>query len=106
FQFLARATSLEQLDAISGDRIFLFQLSDFGSELTDPMETAHHRRVFPGEGSNGAAIVGLIERAAAAGYGGDYTIDVFNDEYLPHKRETPPHNSIHYYVNAYSAADR
>ncbi|TMH19304.1 MAG: sugar phosphate isomerase/epimerase [Betaproteobacteria bacterium] len=82
FQFLARATSLEQLDAISGDRIFLFQLSDFGSELTDPMETARHRRVFPGEGSHGAAIVELIERAAAAGYGGDYTFEVFNDDYL------------------------
>src|SRR5207253_2872800 len=75
-------TSLEQLDAISGDRIFLFQLSDFGSELTDPMETARHHRVFPGEGSHGAAIVGLIERAAAAGYGGDYTFEVFNDDYL------------------------
>jgi sugar phosphate isomerase/epimerase len=82
FQFLARASSLEQLDTISGDRIFLFQLSDFGSELTDPMETARHHRVFPGEGSHGAAIVELIERAAAAGYRGDYTFEVFNDDYL------------------------
>ncbi|TMG89736.1 MAG: hypothetical protein E6H73_16395 [Betaproteobacteria bacterium] len=46
------------------------------------METARHRRVFPGEGSHGAAIVELIECAAAVGYGGDYTFEVFNDDYL------------------------
>jgi 2-keto-myo-inositol isomerase len=82
FQFLARATSLEQIDTISGAKIFLFQLSDFASEVMDPMETARHHRVFPGEGLHSAAIVDLIARAAAAGYGGDYTFEVFNDDYL------------------------
>jgi 2-keto-myo-inositol isomerase len=82
FQYLARATSLDQIETISGDKIFLFQLSDFASEVTDPMETARHHRVFPGEGSHSAAIVELVARAVAAGYRGDYTLEVFNDAYL------------------------
>jgi sugar phosphate isomerase/epimerase len=81
FHVLARGTSREPFDAISGDRIFLVQLSDYLWDLDDLIETARHRRVFPSEGNHNVAIVDLVDRIERAGYRGDYSFDVVNDDY-------------------------
>jgi sugar phosphate isomerase/epimerase len=81
FHVLARGTSRESFDAIPGDRIFLVQLSDYLWDLDDLIETARHRRVFPSEGNHTVAIVDLIGRIERAGYRGDYSFDVVNDDY-------------------------
>jgi 2-keto-myo-inositol isomerase len=81
FHVLARGTSRESFDAIPGDRIFLVQLSDYLWDLDDLIETARHRRVFPSEGNHNVAIVDLVGRIERAGYRGDYSFDVVNDDY-------------------------
>jgi sugar phosphate isomerase/epimerase len=81
FHVLARGTSREPFDAIPGDRIFLVQLSDYLWDMDDLIETARHRRVFPSEGNHNVAIVDLVGRIERAGYRGDYSFDVVNDDY-------------------------
>jgi 2-keto-myo-inositol isomerase len=81
FHVVARGTSREPFDAIPGDRIFLVQLSDYLWDLDDLIETARHRRVFPSEGNHNVAIVDLVDRIERAGYRGDYSFDVVNDDY-------------------------
>lgn len=78
---LARGTSRDAFDTIPGDRIFLVQLSDYLWDLDDLIETARHRRVFPSEGNHSIAIVDLVTRIERAGYTGDYSFDVANDDY-------------------------
>jgi 2-keto-myo-inositol isomerase len=82
FHVLARGTSREGFGAIPGERIFLAQLSDYLWDLDDLIETARHRRVFPSEGNHNVAIVDLVARIERAGYRGDYSFDVVNDDYL------------------------
>jgi 2-keto-myo-inositol isomerase len=82
FHVLARGTSREAFDTIAGDKIFLVQLSDFLWDVDDLIETARHRRVFPSEGNHNVALVDLVDRIERAGYRGEYSFDVVNDEYL------------------------
>lgn len=82
FHVLARSTPLACFDAIAGDRIFMVRLSDYLWDLDDIVETSNHHRVFPSEGNHGALVADLVRRLASAGYIGDYTLDVTNDDYL------------------------
>jgi hypothetical protein len=43
---------------------------------------ARHFRVFPGEGAHSEALANLVTRLDAIGYFGDYSFDVYNDDYL------------------------
>ena len=43
--------------------------------------TARHFRVFPGEGVHSEAIAELVLRLDRLGYRGDYSFEVFNDDY-------------------------
>jgi sugar phosphate isomerase/epimerase len=81
FHVLARSTAPEFFDAIPGERIFIVQLSDYLWDLDDIVETARHHRVFPSEGNHGAIIARLIQGIVRAGYAGDFTFDVTNDDY-------------------------
>src|SRR5207247_8726514 len=81
FHVLARGTSREPFETIPGGRIFLVQLADYLWDLDDLIETARHRRVFPSEGNHSAAVVDLVSRIEGAGYRGDYSFDVVNDDY-------------------------
>ena len=73
------------LEDIRPDKVFLVQLSDFlWSETRTPqdrIETARHYRVFPGEGVHSDQIAELVRKLDARGYRGDYSFEVFNDDY-------------------------
>ncbi len=85
FHMLATQTSTEMLDEVDPERIFLVQLSDFMWRETRTTEerisTARTFRVFPGEGVHSDAVVDLVQRLDRAGYRGDYSFEVFNDDY-------------------------
>ena len=85
FHILAAKTSLEAMDDIDAGKIFLVQLSDFMWNETPTMEermsTARTFRVFPGEGVHSEQLVDLVLRLHAIGYRGDYSFEVFNDDY-------------------------
>jgi sugar phosphate isomerase/epimerase len=82
FQVLARHESPAALAAIPGDKIFLAQLLDHTLDMTDVMEASRHHRVFPGERRNDQTMVDVVSALEAAGYRGDYTLKVFNDDCL------------------------
>jgi len=85
FHLLAKDTPLEALDEIDPDKLFFVQLSDFmwsaPSTPEERRETARHLRVFPGEGAHSAAVADLIRAIDRMGYEGDYSFEVFNDDY-------------------------
>jgi sugar phosphate isomerase/epimerase len=86
FHALAAKTPLEAMDEIDPQKIFLVQLSDFMWQETrtfeERMATARTFRVFPGEGVHTALVVEMVRRLDALGYEGDFSFEVFNDDYV------------------------
>ncbi len=86
FHVLAAKTPLEELDFLDPQKIFLVQLADFMWEETksfeERMQTARTFRVFPGEGVHNDGLVEIVTRLDRLGYSGDYSFEVFNDDYL------------------------
>lgn len=85
YHILATNTSLKALDWIDPAKIYLVQLADFMWQETrtpqERIETARHFRVFPGEGVHSQAITALVRKLDQMGYRGDYSFEVFNDDY-------------------------
>lgn len=85
FHAFATKSSLDDLDMLSPDKIFLVQLADFMWQETrtdeERIATARHFRVFPGEGVHSEALAELVRRLDGLGYRGDYSFEVFNDDY-------------------------
>jgi sugar phosphate isomerase/epimerase len=86
FHVLAAGTPLDGLDDLDPRRIFLVQLSDFMWQETrtfeERMATARTFRVFPGEGVHTQELVQMVLKLDALGYTGDYSFEVFNDDYV------------------------
>ncbi len=85
FHILANKTDFCALRDIDARKIFLVQLSDFlWHEIRSPedrIDTARHYRVFPGEGVHNAQLTGFVRQVDDLGYRGDYSFEVFNDDY-------------------------
>jgi len=85
FHAFATKSSLEDLDMLSPDKIYLVQLADFMWQeirtVEERITTARHFRVFPGEGVHSDELGELVMRLDALGYRGDYSFEVFNDDY-------------------------
>ncbi|HKX39499.1 MAG TPA: sugar phosphate isomerase/epimerase [Burkholderiales bacterium] len=85
FHILAHKTDLAILDEIDPAKVFLVQLSDFLWQETrtpdERIETARHYRVFPGEGVHSEQVADMVRRLDACGYPGDYSFEVFSDDY-------------------------
>ena len=85
FHAFATQTSLEGLDLLDPGKIFLVQLADFMwneiKSVEERIDTARHFRVFPGEGVHSQALAELVMRLDRLGYRGDYSFEVFNDDY-------------------------
>ncbi|MFY9511079.1 MAG: sugar phosphate isomerase/epimerase family protein, partial [Rubrivivax sp.] len=85
YHSFATKTPVEALQGVDPAKIFLVQLSDFMwhevRTVQERIDTARHFRVFPGEGVHSDDIVGLVHALDALGYRGDYSFEVFNDDY-------------------------
>jgi sugar phosphate isomerase/epimerase len=85
FHIFAANSSLDDIENLDPERIFLVQLSDFMWNETptfeDRMTTARTFRVFPGEGVHSEQLAELVLRLERIGYRGDYSFEVFNDDY-------------------------
>ena len=85
FHIFAAQDALEDLDLLDPARIFLVQLSDFMWQETptfeERMTTARTFRVFPGEGVHSEGLAQLVVALDRLGYRGDYSFEVFNDDY-------------------------
>lgn len=85
FHILATKSSLEDLEMLDPEKIFLVQLADFMWQeirsVEERITTARHFRVFPGEGVHSEFLADLVTRLYKLGYRGDYSFEVFNDDY-------------------------
>ncbi|MFO1278070.1 MAG: sugar phosphate isomerase/epimerase family protein [Burkholderiaceae bacterium] len=85
FHLFATQTPLDDLELLDPEKIFLVQLADFMWQeirsVEERITTARHFRVFPGEGVHSEALADLVRRLHALGYRGDYSFEVFNDDY-------------------------
>ena len=85
YHIFATKSALDDLDLLLPEKIFLVQLADFMWQEVRTAEeriaTARHFRVFPGEGVHSAALADLVTRLDRIGYRGDYSFEVFNDDY-------------------------
>ena len=85
FHILASGTSLEPLEELVAGKIFLVQLADFMwreiRSREERIDTARHFRVFPGEGVHSAQLARIVRTLDGLGYRGDYSFEVFNDDY-------------------------
>lgn len=85
FYILANNESLNELDDIPCQRIALVQLADFmWPEIhtsEEKLETARHSRTFPGKGEHSLDVLNMVHRLHRGGYRGDYSFEVFNDDY-------------------------
>ncbi|MEK6668927.1 MAG: sugar phosphate isomerase/epimerase family protein [Aquabacterium commune] len=90
FHAFATRTDLDLLDEVDPDKIFLVQLADFMwheiRSVEERINTARHFRVFPGEGAHSAEVAALVRKLDRIGYRGDYSFEVFNDDY----QQIPP----------------
>lgn len=86
FHIFAAETPLDEIDYLQADKIFLVQLADFmwqeAKTFEERMTTARTFRVFPGEGVHSEQLVQLVLKLHQAGYRGDYSFEVFNDDYV------------------------
>lgn len=85
FHIFAANTAPEDIEELEPEKIFLVQLSDFMWQETptfeERMTTARTFRVFPGEGVHSEQLAQLVMRLDRIGYRGDYSFEVFNDDY-------------------------
>lgn len=85
FHMFATNTSLDEVELLDPGKIFLVQLADFMwteiKSVEERIATARHFRVFPGEGVHSEALAALVTRLHSLGYRGDYSFEVFNDDY-------------------------
>ncbi|MGA8784368.1 MAG: TIM barrel protein, partial [Polaromonas sp.] len=85
FHIFAAKTPLDSIEDLDPERIFLVQLSDFMWQDTpsfeERMATARTFRVFPGEGVHSDELADLVLGLDKIGYRGDYSYEVFNDDY-------------------------
>jgi sugar phosphate isomerase/epimerase len=85
YHVIANRSDVGAVDDFDPGKVFLVQLSDFmWQEIRTPedrIETARHYRVFPGEGVHSAEIAALVRKLDDLGYRGDYSFEVFNDDY-------------------------
>jgi sugar phosphate isomerase/epimerase len=85
YHIFATKTPVSVIDDFDASKIMLVQLADFmWSEVRTPeerMNTARTFRVFPGEGVHTEQLTQLVLKLDALGYAGDYSFEVFNDDY-------------------------
>ncbi|MDE2082753.1 MAG: sugar phosphate isomerase/epimerase [Burkholderiales bacterium] len=85
FHIFASRTSINDLDIVDPWKIFLVQLSDFmwqeARTFEERKDTARTFRVFPGEGVHSEELSALVTTLDKLGYRGDYSFEVFNDDY-------------------------
>ena len=88
----SRARAADDLDTVDPDQIFLVQLSDYMWQeiltLEEQAATATHFRVFPGEGAHSDDLAAFVTKLDALGYMGNFSFDVYNDDYQQMPPET------------------
>ncbi|MCB1637436.1 MAG: sugar phosphate isomerase/epimerase and 4-hydroxyphenylpyruvate domain-containing protein, partial [Thiothrix sp.] len=79
FHTYSRATELDTLLNIPGDRIFLVQMADAPRLSMDHLSWSRHYRCFPGQGE--LDLERFMTHLHATGYDGPLSLEIFNDQF-------------------------
>jgi len=82
FHFYAGGSSVEEIDGVDKDKIFIFHINDAADREKSQLEDAH--RLFPGEGV--IPLTRILESLERIGYNNMVSIELFRPEYW----ELPP----------------
>jgi sugar phosphate isomerase/epimerase len=92
FDVLTARIPMDDLEATDPEQIFLVQLSDYMwhaiASTEEETATATHFRVFPGEGAHSDDLARFVRAIDDIGYVGEYSFDVYNDDYQQMPVET------------------
>ena len=77
FHFHAGGSSLDEIDGVDKDKIFIFHINDAEARERSELEDAH--RLFPGEGV--IPLKDILERLHRIGYDDMVSIELFRPEY-------------------------
>jgi sugar phosphate isomerase/epimerase len=84
FAMFTPTITMDELDMLDPDKVFLVQLADFIWSDGNPVKQSagvNRFRVFPGEGSHSEALAAFVTKVHSLGYRGAYSFEVFNDDY-------------------------
>lgn len=79
FHTLGRGIDPDTIRRIPGDKIFFVQLADAPAIPMDLLYWSRHFRNMPGEGD--LDVTGFARAVAATGYGGPWSLEIFNDQF-------------------------
>jgi len=79
FHIFSRATEIDSMLNIPGDRIFLVQVADAPQLSMDPLSWSRHHRCFPGQGE--LDLASFMTNIRATGYDGPLSLEIFNDQF-------------------------
>ena len=79
FHILSRGSDPAAIERIPGAKIFFLQLADAPVLGMDVLQWSRHHRCFPGQG--GFDLAAFMGHVQAAGYGGPWSLEVFNDHF-------------------------
>lgn len=79
FHTLAVGDDPSGIAQLPGDRVFFVQLADAPRVSLDVLSLSRHYRLMPGQGE--LDVAGFVRCAAAAGYAGPLSLEVFNDDF-------------------------
>src|SRR5690348_17740878 len=75
-------------DAMAPTEIYTLSLHDaLPISVEERISTARTFRVFPGEGVHSEQLAEIVTRLDQLGYDGDYSFEVFNDDYQQRSEE-------------------
>jgi len=100
FDVIAAGVPMDDLDGVDPEQIFLVQLSDYMwhaiASTEEETATATHFRVFPGEGAHSDDLARFVRAIDDIGYVGEYSFDVYNDDYqqMPVETVVPGHGPV------------
>jgi sugar phosphate isomerase/epimerase len=80
FHFYLGGSNLDDLNTISGEKIFLVHLSDAMNVSREKLRTHHDFRTFPGEGT--LDYLPLLQRLQELGYKGVFSLEIWNQRLL------------------------
>ena len=81
FHFYLGDSAYEDIDRIPIEKLFMVHLSDAEDVSRERLFEYHKHRVPPGRGIGG--IKRGLDQLAVRGYTGWYSVEIFNDDYLP-----------------------
>lgn len=103
FHIFSRATELNTLATIPGEKIFLVQVADAPQLTMDHLSWSRHYRCFPGQGE--LNLNEFMNKLHTTGYDGPLSLEIFNDRFRAGSMEKNAEDGFRSLVNLCNKRD-